>query len=70
MKISEARELKSGMLVRTDQGTLVRIKQPRSLSQTTAVHKNMKGDEYLWVGTSDGVWPTNRLVGVENEIDS
>ncbi len=70
MKISEARELKSGMLVRTDKGTLVRVKQPRSLSQTTTVHKNMNGDEYLWVGTSDGVWPSSRLIGAENATDS
>lgn len=68
MNIKEARTLKSGDVVYGSKGAeghgeggrLV-VKQPLSLSQSTRVQTNIRGTEFVWVGTSDGVWPSNRL---------
>jgi len=61
MNLKTARTLKTGMKVRTDQGEQLDVKQPLSLTKSVKAHRNKDGAEYIWVGTSRGVWPSNRL---------
>ena len=61
MNLKTARTLKTGMKVRTDQGEQLDVKQPLSLTKSVETHRNKDGAEYIWIGTSRGVWPSNRL---------
>jgi len=64
MNIKTARTLKPGSKVKypPDRGSPGGVGTVRSAS-VDRVHKNIRGEEYIWVGLKEGgVWPSNRLM--------
>jgi hypothetical protein len=61
MKLEEARKLRYWQSVLTDTNEILTVKQDEELTQLCPAYKDLAGNEFIYVHTERGVWPSNRL---------
>lgn len=63
MNIEQALKIKVGDYISypSDMGKSPGRARVKYMPQNPIINKNLKGVEYIWVCTENGVWPSNRL---------
>jgi hypothetical protein len=63
LKVEGAKQLQAGDRISypADRGNKAGVATVRRDCADASVNKNFRGDEYIWVGTDAGVWPSNRI---------